>query len=235
MDVRIEMLGETALLVHVGNGHADGCMDRQVNARVHMLAGAVRRANPDGLDEIVPAYASVLLRHRLATLEAADALYRQVHELARALPDQADASNGRLHRVVVCYGGEHGADLIELAAARGLTPDEVVERHTAPEYLVAMTGFAPGFPYLIGLDPDLATPRRDTPRTRVPAGSVGIAGAQTGIYPGELPGGWQLIGRTPMSLFDVDHADHPCLLEPGDRVRFEAIDEDRFAHWEPSC
>lgn len=235
MDVHIETLGETALLVHVGDGHVDSGMNRQVNARVHMLAKAVRRANPEGLDEIVPAYASVLLRHRLVTIEAADALYRQIHELALALPDQADTSDGRLHHVAVCYGGEYGADLTGLAAACGLSADEVVKRHTAPEYQVAMTGFAPGFPYLIGLDPSLATPRRDTPRTRVPAGSVGIAGAQTGIYPGELPGGWQLIGRTPLSLFDANHADRPCLLEPGDRVRFEAIDENRFAHWESVC
>lgn len=235
MDVHIEMLGETALLIHVGNGHAGDGMNRQVNARVHMLAKAVRRASPEGLDEIVPAYASVLLRHHLVTIETADALHRLIRELALALPDHADTREGRLHHVAVCYGGEYGADLVELAAACDLTPDEVVKRHTAPEYLVAMTGFAPGFPYLIGLDPSLATPRLDTPRTRVPAGSIGIAGPQTGIYPGELPGGWQLIGRTPLALFDADRADHPCLLEPGDRVRFEAIDKDRFAQWEPSC
>ncbi|HET7269425.1 MAG TPA: 5-oxoprolinase subunit PxpB [Oleiagrimonas sp.] len=230
MDARIETLGDTALLLHVGDG-----MDRQASARVHALTRAVREADPDGLDDIVPAYASVLLRHHLTTTKATDALHQQIRELIAGLPDQADTATGHLHRIEVCYSGDYGSDLAELASACGMSADEVVKRHCAPEYQVAMTGFAPGFPYLIGLDPALATPRRDTPRTRVPAGSVGIAGPQTGIYPSELPGGWQLIGRTPLRLLDADHADQPCLLEPGDRVRFESIDASQFKHRDPSC
>src|SRR5699024_6554932 len=128
------------------------------------------------------------------------------------------------HDVPVCYGAEFGPDLAALAKAHGMTEAQVIEVHTAPTYRVAMTGFAPGFPYLLGLDERLATPRRETPRTRVADGSVGIAGRQTGMYPGELPGGWQLIGRTPLALFDATAADRPCLLTPGDEVRFRAID-----------
>ncbi|HJU25447.1 MAG TPA: 5-oxoprolinase subunit PxpB [Rhodanobacteraceae bacterium] len=134
---------------------------------------------------------------------------------------------GRPIEIPVCYGGEYGPDLDAVAAHAGLAPDEVVARHTAAEYTVAMIGFAPGFPYLLGLDAALAMPRRRDPRTRVPAGSVAIGGAQTGIYPHELPGGWQLIGRTPLALFDPQR-EPPCLLAPGDRLRFRAIRVDEF-------
>ena len=128
----------------------------------------------------------------------------------------------------MCYGGEYGPDLEAVAVHAGLSPDAVVARHAAGDYSVAMLGFAPGFPYLLGLDPALHAPRRTDPRTRVPAGSVAIGGAQTGIYPRELPGGWNLIGRTPLPLFDP-RREPPALLAAGDRVRFRAIDVDGFA------
>ncbi|HEX5960369.1 MAG TPA: 5-oxoprolinase subunit PxpB [Rhodanobacteraceae bacterium] len=128
--------------------------------------------------------------------------------------------------VPVCYDGP---DLDAVAAYAGLSRAEVIARHTAAAYTVAMLGFAPGFPYLLGLDPALHMPRREYPRTRVPAGSVAIGGAQTGIYPRELPGGWNLVGRTPLVLFDPLR-EPPCLLAPGDRVRFRAIGTDEFAH-----
>lgn len=227
MQAHIENLGESALLLRLGER-----VDPAVNSRVHALAAALRQARPDGVDDILPAYASVLVRHRLVDPAAVEAFCRHVRALVRALPEDATALEGRLHRIPVCYGGGFGADLAALARACNLSPEAVIERHTAPEYRVAMTGFAPGFPYLIGMDERLATPRREAPRTRVPAGSVGIAGNQTGIYPSELPGGWQLIGRTPLALFDAANSDRPCLLEPGDRVRFEAIDAGRFDTWQ---
>ncbi|MDE2055050.1 MAG: 5-oxoprolinase subunit PxpB, partial [Xanthomonadaceae bacterium] len=130
--------------------------------------------------------------------------------------------------IPLCYGGEYGPDLDAVAVHARLPRGDVIARHTATEYAVAMLGFAPGFPYLLGLDPALQVPRRTTPRTRVPAGSVAIGGAQTGIYPRELPGGWHLIGRTPLALFDPAR-EPPCLLAPGDRVRFRAIEADEFA------
>lgn len=144
---------------------------------------------------------------------------------------EATASEHAAVRVVeipVCYGGEYGLDLDAVAERARLSRDDVIARHAAAEYVVAMLGFAPGFPYLLGLDPALQMPRRATPRTRVPAGSVAIGGEQTGIYPRELPGGWHLVGRTPVVLFDA-RRDPPCLLAPGDRVRFRAIDAAEFA------
>jgi KipI family sensor histidine kinase inhibitor len=121
--------------------------------------------------------------------------------------------------IPVVYGGADGPDLAEVARHAGMTADEVVAAHSGAAYDVFFLGFQPGFAYLGGLPPALATPRRDTPRVRVPAGSVGIGGAQTGIYPAASPGGWNLIGRTAVTLFDP-HADAPALLAPGDRVRF---------------
>ena len=141
-------------------------------------------------------------------------------ELAAGLPElelpPAGEAAGEPVEIPVSYDGE---DLPEVASLTGLDAEEVVRRHTAPEYTVAFLGFSPGFPYLVGLDPALEVPRRDTPRTSIPAGSVGLAGGQTGIYPTASPGGWQLIGRTEVALFDPER-DPPALLAPGSRVRF---------------
>ena len=135
--------------------------------------------------------------------------------------DRADAVavSGREHRIGVRYGGDDGPDLEAVAAHAGLSAGETIERHAAGEYVVAFVGFSPGFPYLLGLDPALATPRLESPRVRVPPGSVGIGGPWTGVYPGATPGGWHLIGRTDVELFDPLR-DPPALLAPGDRVRF---------------
>ncbi|HJP98503.1 MAG TPA: 5-oxoprolinase subunit PxpB [Rhodanobacteraceae bacterium] len=147
---------------------------------------------------------------------------------AQARPSAGSSQpTGRPIEIPVCYGDEYGPDLDAVAEQVRLARGEVIERHTAAEYTVAMLGFAPGFPYLLGLDPTLHMPRRANPRTGVPAGSVAIGGAQTGIYPRKLPGGWQLIGRTPLVLFDPERQP-PCLLAPGNRVRFVAIGPDEF-------
>lgn len=148
------------------------------------------------------------------------------------LPSPPSSAMGERAIVVipVCYGGEYGPDLEAVARHARLSRDEVIGRHVAAEYTVAMLGFAPGFPYLLGLDAALHVPRRTDPRTRVPAGSVAIGGGQTGIYPRELPGGWNLIGRTPRVLFDPER-NPPCLLAPGNRMRFRAIDAQAFARF----
>lgn len=130
--------------------------------------------------------------------------------------------------IPVCYGGEHGPDLEYVANYHQLTAEEVIEKHAQGNYIVRMIGFAPGFPYLEGLNPQLATPRKDTPRLTIPAGSVGIGGSQTGIYPIESPGGWQLIGRSPIALFSVDK-NPPSLLQSGDIVKFKPITSDEYA------
>jgi inhibitor of KinA len=133
----------------------------------------------------------------------------------------------RVVDVPVCYGGAFGEDLPAVAAACELTPEQVIDLHVASRHVVYMLGFAPGFPYIGGLDPRLAVPRRATPRTRIPAGTVAIARDQTAIYSLETPGGWNMIGRTPLKLFDPA-ADPPCLLRAGDEVRFVPLSEEQY-------
>lgn len=220
-DINIEALAEDAWLLHVGDG-----IDAAVNDRVHAAAAILQTRLGDV--ECVPAYASLLLRFDVARWLGADGRF-SAERLRAAIAAAWDASSSahkapREVSIPVCYGGGAGVDLHEVAAHAGMSTDEVVTRHVAALYRVAMLGFAPGFPYLLGLDPALAVPRRSNPRTSVPAGSVAIGGPQTGIYPQALPGGWQLIGRTPVRLFDLAAAS-PSLLQPGDHVRFRAIDE----------
>jgi inhibitor of KinA len=218
MQYTIETLGEDALLLRFGDA-----VDAAVNARVHALSRQIERVRPPWLHDLVPAYASLAL---FVDADAFDCRLDPLAEAGRWLQQQGFAGGDaetadRLIEIPVQYGNDDGPDLAALATHAGLGEDEVIARHCAVEYRVAMLGFSPGFPYLLGLDPRLAMARLDTPRTRVPAGSVGIGGAQTGIYPQAGPGGWRIIGRTTLTLFDPLH-DPPTLLAPGDRVRFVA-------------
>lgn len=200
--MRLLRAGEAAVLAQVDD-----------LATVHRLLAAVRAAALPGVVDVVPGYRTLLV-----TVSSPLHLDR-VRDALPGLPlPPVDTTLGRTVEVAVRYDG---ADLAEVERLTGLTADEVVRRHTAPDYLVAFLGFTPGFPYLVGLDPALHVPRRATPRTRVPAGSVGLAGSQTGVYPTASPGGWQLIGRTDDVLFDPDR-EPPALLAPGDRLRFVA-------------
>ncbi len=224
-----EPLAEDALLLRFGD-----VIDPRINARVHAAAARLRLANLPDVSEIAPAYASLLIRFDPVTWAGAEQsphaqlLIAIESILGETEKDDAAEMGSRAIEIPVCYGGGFGPDLNEAARHAQLDAHEFVARHTAAEYKVAMLGFAPGFPYLLGLDASLHVPRRASPRTRVPAGSVAIGGAQTGIYPRELPGGWQIIGRTPWVLFDAGR-EPPCLLAPGDRVRCRAIDADEFA------
>lgn len=209
---RLLLLGDAALQIRLSESTVpDMAANRRSLAVVERLRSACLP-----ITDFVPAYASVTLH--LAAGASMQALLPQLSLLLT--DDEGDCGAlGRLIEVPVRYGGADGPDLVALAASLSLSPDELVARHVAPEYRVAMLGFRPGFPYLLGLDPGLAAPRLRTPRLRVPAGSVGIAGLQTGIYPDSAPGGWQLIGRTTVRLFDPAR-DPPTLLAPGDRLRF---------------
>jgi len=221
---RFERLGEDCLLLRLGPR-----VDAASTARVHALVSRLQATRPRWVMDIVPAFASVAIFVDLDRLCESDPLDAAVAWLATQSSHlAAHVAPTRTIEIPVRYGGVDGPDLDELAAHAGLERDEVIARHAAAEYHVAMLGFAPGFPYLLGLDAALAMPRLATPRLRVPAGSVGIGGAQTGIYPRELPGGWQLIGRTPLVLFDPERS-QPALLQPGQRVRFRAIDASEFA------
>lgn len=226
MNLAIEPLGERMLLLRFGDR-----IDPASNDQVHAAAARLRAAALPGVDELIPAYATLGLRYRPeAWLDAERAPWQALAEAVRrqlaglAPPDAAAA---RLVEIPVCYGAPYAPDLAHVAAHSGLDADAVIARHSGTTYRVAMLGFAPGFPYLLGLDAALHTPRRADPRLRVPAGAVAIGGAQTGIYPRELPGGWQIIGRTPLVLFDPARSP-AALLAPGDQVRFRPIDAAAF-------
>ena len=171
--------------------------------------------------EALPGMNNLTLLFDPAAIDAAEleiqvlAAWLQIGDLS----DAVDSAERRTIEIPVAYGGAHGPDLADVAAHTGLSPAEVVRRHAAGDYVVYLLGFLPGFAFMGGLPPELATPRRAEPRVAVPARSVGIGGEQTGIYPLVSPGGWQLIGRTPLELFDPQ-AEEPTLLRPGDRVRF---------------
>lgn len=207
-------------------------IDPATSAEVHRAADCLQRWALPGVREWVPAYASLLLvldRERcLAEPHWPKQLASELRQRLRAEPRRAESARESAPiEIPVCYGGPHGIDLEPLAERCGLSPQAFAQRHAEAVYPVAMLGFAPGFPYLLGLAADLQAPRHARPRTRVAAGSVAIGGAQTGIYPNAGPGGWQLIGRTPLRLWNP-HEVRPSLLQASDRVRFVAIDEAEF-------
>jgi inhibitor of KinA len=215
---RIVPLGDSALLVQFGEE-----IDLEINLRVHALDAFLRAAKPSHIVETVPAYATLLVQYDPIAIT-----YAQASDWVKAEMDRVDPLVSRKSRrieVPVRYGGEAGPDLEFVATFHHLTTREVVRLHCAREYVIFMMGFTPGFPYMGKLDEAIITPRLESPRTRVPAGSVGIAGGQTGIYPIDSPGGWRIIGRTSLNLFDPTLSP-PFLFSPGDEVRFvtEATD-----------
>lgn len=221
-DMTAEFLPVGDLAVRVAFGAE---ISPRINGRVRRFCHRLQAEPIRGVTEWVPGYAVVTVYYRPWTI-GYDELCCALEEYVRAGTD-APLPVARRVEIPVCYGGEWGPDLDEVAAAQGLTGAQVIARHTAPSYLVYFLGFLPGFPYLGGLDPFLATPRRATPRPRVLGGSVGIAGAQTGVYPLETPGGWQIIGRTPLRLYDPDRQP-PALLAAGDHVQFVPITERQY-------
>jgi len=217
MQPEIKPAGDSALLISFGEA-----IDEGVNLRVHAIAKAIEKASPEWLVEVVPAYSSLAVIYDAKLID-----FESVKRAVEGLDVQTERVEGRLVEVPVVYGGEYGPDIEFVAKYNGLTVDEVIEIHSRPIYRVYFLGFLPGFAYLGGMDERIATPRLEKPRLKVPAGSVGIAGKQTGIYPLESPGGWRLIGRTPLKLFNPKK-EPPTLLQPGDRVKFVPIDEEEF-------
>lgn len=209
----LDPLGDSAVSIRPHAGDAP----LEVNARVHQFAGRLLLARVPGVVDIVPGMLDLVVH--------IDPLHCDLSHVERALADAArqPASAASVPppvtEIAVTYGGEDGPDLDDVASACGVSAEEVCARHAAVEYVVCMIGFLPGFPYLGLLDPTLRLPRRRTPRSRVAPGSVAIAGEYTGVYPCESPGGWHLIGRTSVALFDPAEAS-PARLAPGDRVRF---------------
>lgn len=220
---RIEPVGDAALLVGFGDR-----IDAATSDRVHAFANHLLDEPLPGQRDVVPAFTTVTLHYRPEGVPAGSGSpYARMRAAVEArLAHEPDTGPGaaRVFDVPVWYGGEAGPDLDDVAQRCRLTPAEVIERHVTSAHRVYMLGFAPGFPFIGGLDPSLSMPRRSTPRTHIPPGSVAIARDQTCIYPLNTPGGWNLIGRTPLRLFDPEAA-VPCLLGPGDALRFVPIDE----------
>jgi KipI family sensor histidine kinase inhibitor len=214
-DFRIVPAGDSAIVVEL-----EERIDPVVNARAIRLADQVHAAAIPGVRDVVPTYRSVAVFFDPIRTD----YQRLVAWLEREAeqPGSAQVEERTPISVPVCYGGELGPDLAAVAAFASMSPDEVVAAHASAVYRVFMLGFVPGFAYMGVLDVRIAMPRRATPRVRVPCGAVGIAGAQTGIYPAETPGGWQLIGRTPVKPFDAARP-APFLFKPGDAVRFVPI------------
>ncbi len=223
---RIIPASDSALLIEFGD-----TIDYAVNAKVYSLQRRIETSEiNEAVTEFIPSYRSLLVEY-----DPAKSLYQEMHDRVAELVEHSDVSDGSIaeaseetHQIPVAYGGELGPDLDTVAEHAGLTPQEVIDIHSGTDYHVFMLGFAPGFPYLGGMDERIACPRLATPRTLVPAGSVGIAESQTGVYPNASPGGWQLIGRTPMKLFDVD-ADPPVAMLPGTKVNFVPITHEDYA------
>ncbi len=217
---RYRVAGDRGLLAEYGDG-----IDPEVNRKVRAMAAVLRARTPVGVVEVVPTYRSLLVTYD--PLETGAARLRDEIDALEDRIGEIPVPEPRTVEIPVCYGGAFGPDLDFVAETHGLTEDEAVSIHAGTVYPIYMIGFTPGFPFLGGLDPRLHTPRLDTPRSAVPAGSVGIANDQTGIYPVTSPGGWRLIGRTPLRLFDPDRAD-PFLYRAGDRIRFVPVDEAGF-------
>lgn len=219
----VSPLGDSAVVITL-----DHPVDPVLAVRVQAVAAEIRRQSPAGLLEVVPAFASIALFFEAGTAPEPADLEDELAAAVERAEAQVGATEARTVEIPVCYGDAHGPDLAEVATRAGLSAAEFARRHAGADYLVHAIGFSPGFPYLGGLPPELASPRRATPRSIVPAGAVGIGGTQTGIYPLATPGGWNLIGQTPLRLFDSNRPE-PALLRAGDRVKFRSISSAEFS------
>ncbi len=221
-NIRLLAAGEQGLVIEFASR-----IDPAVNARVHRLAKRIAANGISGVIEVVPTYRSLLVYFDPLTVSRTT-LGERIGALAGEEENTAAGASARVVEIPVGYGGDLGPDLEFVASHTGLSQDEVVAIHTSVPYLVYMLGFTPGFPYLGGMSERIAAPRLEKPRTAIPGGSVGIAGSQTGIYPVTSPGGWQIIGRTPVRLFDPQAAS-PFLFAAGDYLQFRAVTAAEYA------
>jgi len=222
--VKYLIAGDRALVVEFGDK-----IEEQVNSKIRSLTVAIEQEGIIGINETVPTYRSLMVIYDPMIIELAEligaikSIISRMHELK--LPD------AKVIEIPTLYGGEYGPDIEFVADHNKISIDEVIKIHTDMEYLIYMIGFTPGFSYLGGMSDKIEAPRLQNPRTKIPVGSVGIAGKQTGIYPIESPGGWQLIGRTPVKLYDPCRED-PVLLNAGDYIKFVQIDENEYKNIE---
>ena len=218
--MRILTVGDCAVSVEFGQE-----ISLEINHKVMALKMVLEQKPIRGIVELIPTYCSLLIQY-----DPMDLRYGQLRDRLEALVTQLDEVEMPPKQVVeipVAYGGEYGPDLGEVARVHNISEDEVIKLHSEPEYPIYMLGFVAGFPYLGGMNKAIATPRKKSPRLKIEAGSVGIAGEQTGIYSVESPGGWQIIGRTPLKLYDVNR-NEPVLLKAGQYIKFKPITKEEF-------
>lgn len=218
--MKILPCGDCALTVELGDSICP-----ETGAVVRGLSDSINAARVRGVIELIPAFRSVTVCYDPVKI-GFDRLAEKITLLASRNDAETD-SGGRVFVIPVCYDGEYACDLDSVSELTGLGRDEIVKRHTAPDYRIYMLGFLPGFPYLGGLDKTISAPRLDSPRKEIPAGAVGIGGEQTGIYPIVSPGGWRLIGRTPVKVYDPERA-NPVLYSAGDYIRFRRVDKAEY-------
>lgn len=221
MKPTISPVGDRAISIDFGQ-----VIDPTINRHIRQTIERIKELQLDGIIELVPTYCALLVEY--------DAMLYSYSEICNIIePTLEEGMTNTTNELVTVvevptvYGGEFGPDLRFVASHNHLSEDEVISIHSGTDYLVYMLGFIPGFTYLGGMDPRIATPRLSSPRTLIPAGSVGIAGEQTGTYPSDSPGGWQIIGRTPVTMYDMSKA-QAALLKAGDYVRYVPIDESEF-------
>ena len=221
MKPTISPVGDCAISIDFGQ-----VIDPKINRHIRQTIERIQELKLDGITELVPTYCALLIQY-----DAMLYSYSDICNLMEPLlePSVTNDANDRVTVIEIptVYGGEFGPDLGFVASHNNLSEDEVVSIHSGTDYLVYMLGFIPGFTYLGGMDPRIATPRLSSPRTLIPAGSVGIAGEQTGTYPSDSPGGWQIIGRTPVTMYDMSKK-QAALLSAGDYVRYVPIDEAEY-------
>jgi inhibitor of KinA len=231
-NVYIRPLGDSALVIQLGDG-----ISPAIHEKVKNLSNLLEKEPFTGLIESVPSYNSLTIYYNpvavylSSTDKEASSPYKKASAFILALLDKlgtSEKTEQRLITIPVLYGGEFGPDLEYVATYHGLSVEKVIQIHSSNDYLVYMIGFAPGFPFMGGMDERIATPRKDSPRLAIAPGSVGIAGKQTGIYPLETPGGWQIIGRTPLDLF-LPELSPPTMLQSGDRIRYVPITLEEYA------
>ncbi|MCG8540553.1 MAG: 5-oxoprolinase subunit PxpB [Clostridia bacterium] len=214
------MAGDKALTMEFGNS-----ISKEVNNKIRSITVAIETRNIKGIVELVPTYRSLMIHYNPLKISY-DELINALKQLERQL-ETIELPAAQVVEIPTLYGGEYGPDIENVANHNQLKLEDVINIHTSNEYLIYMLGFTPGFPYLGGMDPKIATPRLESPRTKINAGSVGIAGGQTGIYPIDSPGGWQIIGRTPIPLFDSQR-EIPILLKAGNYIIFRSIGENEY-------
>ena len=219
-EIKILTAGDSSLLIEFGNE-----ISPEINQKIKTTVQLMKEQHIEGVVDIIPAFCSLLINYDPRVIG-----YEELRNRMKALVKvevKAEAGVKRVFEIPVCYGGEYGPDIENIAEHAGLSVDEVIKIHSSIDYLIYMLGFLPGFTYLGGLDERIHTPRLANPRLKINAGSVGIGGSQTGIYPLDSPGGWQLMGMTPVKTYDPER-EVPILVEAGDYIRFVPVDEEEF-------